>query len=264
MTRYLEEPKKNLAVTRWIQDVFELVVLDIRQFFANKLFTVSTFLTSVSMVLSFGAATRQMNSPTGDASSFFGFVFPGILACGVMFACTYTIGYTIIIDRSRRTIEDLILSPLSYSGFLVARLIGVLFKCLLQFVTVFIIGILFFEARVSSWPLLFLALFSGSFFFAGLGTFVACFTNEISFPAVINIIVIPIMYFAGIFYPLTNLDWVGEIMARLPLSAHVEIFRAALGQGPSPSMLTLIVAVFYGIAAVAVAAYTFRRSIGRV
>lgn len=263
MTHMLEKPDKSLIQRKWIGDIAELVSIDMRQFFANRLFAVSTFLSSVSMVLAFGAATRQMDSPSADAASFFGFVFPGILASGVMFSCTYTIGYTIIVDRSRRTIEDLVLSPLSYSGFLIARLIGVVAKCLLQFFAVFIIGIVLFGVRISSWGMLILGFFAGCLFFAGLGIFVACFTNEISFPAVVNIIVIPIMYFAGIFFPLENLDWVGKILAKFPLSVHVEVFRAALGQGPDPSGVTVAITALYGLGAIVVAAYAFRRSIGR-
>lgn len=249
--------------TSWVEHVLGLVSIDLRQFFDNRLFAVSTFLTSVSMVLAFGAATQQMQSPAAGAASYFGFVFPGILAAGIMFSCTYTVGYTIIIDRNRRTIEDLILSPLSYSGFLVARLIGVVIKCFFQFALVLVIGLVFFDAQIKSYPLMIFGFISQCLAFAGLGIIVATYTSEISFPAVVNIIVIPIMYFAGVFFPLDNLHWLGDLMARLPLSVHVEIFRAALGQGPDPSWLTNGITAAYAVFGVAIAAYVFRRRIGR-
>lgn len=249
--------------TGWLADVLNLVVLDLRQFFDNRLFAISTFLTSVSMVLAFGAATDQMASPSRDAATYFGFVFPGILAAGIMFSCTYTVGYTIIIDRNRRTIEDLILSPLSYSGFLLARLAGVVVKCLFQFALVLVLGVLVFDATIDSKPLLALAFVSGCLTFAGLGTLVATYTNEVSFPAVVNIIVIPLMYFAGVFFPLHNLGTVGEILERLPLSVHVDVFRAATGEGPSPSAATLLLTAAYALLTVGVAAFAFRRRIGR-
>ncbi|MEU3205801.1 ABC transporter permease [Streptomyces cyaneofuscatus] len=254
---------RRFALSEWLVDVFRLVALDLRQFFDNKLYSVSTFLTSVSMVLAFGAATDEMASPTREAATFFDFVFPGILASGVMFSCAYTVGYTIIVDRNRRTIEDLILSPLSYSGFLVARFAGVVCKCLFQFAAVLVLGIAVFDATVESVPLAALAFVTGCLVFAGLGVVIATFSTEISFPAVVNIIVIPLMYFAGVFFPLGNLGWVGEVMERLPLSVNVELFRAATGQGPSASGEALVLAVGYAVVAVAVAAYAFRRRIGR-
>lgn len=251
------------SMWEWLIDVFRLVALDLRQFFDNKLFFISTFLTSVSMVLAFGAATDQMASPTAEAANFFDFVFPGILAAGIMFSCTYTIGYTIIVDRNRRTIEDLILSPLSYSGFLLARFVGVVLKCLFQFAAVLVLGIVVFDASVESATLATLAFITGCLAFAGLGVVVATFSNEISFPAVVNIIVIPFMYFAGIFFPLQNLGTVGDVMERLPVSINVELFRAATGQGPTPSVETLTLAVAYAVVAVGVAAFAFRQRIGR-
>jgi ABC-2 type transport system permease protein len=248
--------------TNWFVDILNLVAIDMRQFFANRLFAVSTFLTSVSMVLAFGAATDQMVSPSPDAATYFDFVFPGILGAGVMFSCTYTVGYTMIIDRNRRTIEDLIMSPLSYSGFLVARLIGVVLKCSFQFALVLVLGVWAFDARIESWLLLILGFVSGCLTFAGLGIIIAAYTNEISFPGVVNIIVIPLMYFAGIFFPLQNLATLGEILARLPLSVHVDTFRAATGQGPSPSAVVVALTVAYAVVGIGLAAYVFRRRIG--
>lgn len=246
----------------WLGDVLGLVAIDMRQFFDNRLFAISTLLTSVSMVLAFGAATDQMVSPAPTAANYFGFVFPGIIGAGIMFSCTYTVGYTVIIDRNRRTIEDLILSPLSYSGFLLARLVGVVLKCLFQFVLVVVLGVGVFDARIESVPLFVFGFFTACTAFAGLGILVATYTNEISFPAVVNIIVIPLMYFAGIFFPLANLGTLGDVFARLPLAVHVEIFRAATSPHVSASGSSTALAVVYSFLTVGVAAWAFRRRIG--
>jgi ABC-2 type transport system permease protein len=217
----------------------------------------------VSMVLAFGAATDQMVSPSPSAANYFGFVFPGIIGAGIMFSCTYTVGYTVIIDRNRRTIEDLILSPLSYSGFLLARLVGVVLKCLFQFVLVIVLGVWVFDARIESVPLFVLGFVTACMAFAGLGILVATYTNEISFPAVVNIIVIPLMYFAGIFFPIENLGALGDVFKRLPLAVHVEIFRAATSPDFPASGVALALAVAYSFLAVGIASLAFRRRIGR-
>ncbi|MEV0205104.1 ABC transporter permease [Streptomyces sp. NPDC050788] len=246
----------------WLGDVLGLVAIDMRQFFDNRLFAISTLLTSVSMVLAFGAATDRMVSPAPTAANYFGFVFPGIIGAGIMFSCTYTVGYTVIIDRNRRTIEDLILSPLSYSGFLLARLVGVVLKCLFQFALVVVLGVGVFDARIESVPLFLLGFLTACTAFAGLGILVATYTNEISFPAVVNIIVIPLMYFAGIFFPLTNLGTLGDVFARLPLAVHVDIFRAATSPDFPASASSTLLAVAYSFLAVGIAAWSFRRRIG--
>lgn len=245
----------------WFGDVLGLVAMDMRQFFDNRLFAVSTLLTSVSMVLAFGAATDQMVSPAPSAANYFGFVFPGIIGAGIMFSCTYTVGYTVIIDRNRRTIEDLILSPLSYSGFLLARIIGVVLKCLFQFVLVLLLGVGVFDARIESVPMFTLGFFTACTAFAGLGILIATYTNEISFPAVVNIIVIPLMYFAGIFFPLDNLGTLGDVFDKLPLAVHVDMFRAATSPDVTATAASAL-AVAYSFLALSVAAWAFRRRIG--
>jgi ABC-2 type transport system permease protein len=254
-------PPAGIRDEHWFIDVLNLVFMDVRQFFDNRLFAVSTFLTSVSMVFAFGFATGQMVSPTPQASSYFDFVFPGILAAGIMFSCTYTIGYTMIIDRNRRTMEDLILSPLSYSGFLMARFLGVVIKCLFQFLLVLILGLVMFDARIDSIASLSLTFVSGCLAFAGLGVVVATYTNEISFPAVVNIIVIPLLYFAGVFFPIQNLGMVGKVLARLPLSVHVDMFRSATGQGPPASLLSISLTIAYAVAGIGISSFLFRRRI---
>lgn len=253
-------PRGDGGLPAWAKDVGRLVRLDLQQFFGNKLVAVSTLLTSVSMVLAFGAATRKIPSPTADGTSFFDFVFPGIVGVGIMFSCAYTIGFGFIVDRNRRTMEDLILSPLSYAGFLVGRLIGVMAKCSFQFVLVLVLGRAFFGTRISSYPILAYGFVAECLVFAALGIYVATFTNEVSFPAVINILLIPLTYFAGVFFPIGNLGLSGKIFADLPLAVHINVFRDAISPGrPSADIrMSLWLAAAQGVGMMLAAAYSFR------
>ena len=135
-------------------------------------------------------------------------------------------------------------------------------KCLFQFVLVIALGVGVFDAEVTSVPLFVLGFVTACTAFAGLGILIATYTNEISFPAVVNIIVIPLMYFAGIFFPLGNLGTLGDVFEKLPLAVHVEIFRAATSPDFSASGSSLVLAVAYSFLAVGIAAFTFRRRIG--
>ena len=69
------------------------------------------------------------------------------------------------------------------------------------------------------------------------------------------------MYFAGIFFPLDNLGALGDVFERLPLSVHVDIFRAATSPDVSATGASVL-AVAYSFLALSVAAWAFRRRIG--
>jgi ABC-2 type transport system permease protein len=245
----------------WINTVIELIRIDLLQFFRNRMVVVSTMLTSVSMVIAFGVGMNRAPGFDNYPGSYFDFIYPGILAMGVMFSCTYTIGYTFIVDRHRRTIEDIVLSPTSYLGFLLGRIFGMTVKSSLQFILVVITGTLIFDIPIRH-PLLMLYTFLVSaIFFGGLGIIVATVTNEISFAGLINLALIPLTQFGGIFFPLDNFGPLGGLTGCMPLAAHVKAFRCALGKAPHDSLLPNVVIGIYAILILTAAVLKFKRHV---
>ncbi|ACA86288.1 ABC transporter permease [Shewanella woodyi] len=248
----------------WARDAYNLIYLDLLQFFRSKLIVISSLLTSVTMVLAFGLGADNGQPIVPIEGNYFAFILPGILAVGIMFSSTYTMGYTFIVDCQRRTIEDIVLSPLSYVGFIVSRIIGMSLKCSLQFLLVLMISMLFFNATIESYVLLFFAFFTECITFAALGIIVASFTNEISFSSLINIIIIPLSYFGGVFFPLDNFGSFSNVVSALPLAAHIEVFRDAMAATSSTDLyFNLLLTTFYSLTSIWVAMYVFKFRIQR-
>jgi ABC-2 type transport system permease protein len=246
----------------WLEGVADLVRLDLVQFFRNRLAVISTLLTSVSMILSFGFGTMEMPGFRGTGDSYFAFVFPGILGVGIMFSCTYAIGYAIIVDRQRRTIEDIVLSPLSFAGFVVGRLAGMVIKCSLQFLLSLGLAFAIFDVQVASYPTLLFGLLTESLVFAGLGILVATFTTEVSFSLLVNVFIVPLTYFCGVFFPLDSFGPLSAVFAVLPLSVHIDVLRDAMtGQGTQFLSSSLWLSGVYAVIAVLGAMYVFRRRV---
>jgi ABC-2 type transport system permease protein len=243
----------------WLEDVADLVRLDLLQFFRNKMIVVSTLLTSVSMLLAFGLGTTEMPGPAGTHGSYFDFILPGIVGVGIMFSCTYTIGYAFIVDCQRRTIEDIVMSPLSYAGFIVGRLVGTIVKCSFQFLLVLIVAVVKFDAPIASNGQLLFGFVTEGLFFSGLGILVATFTNEISFANLINLVLIPLTYFCGVFFPLAGFEQGGGLIAVLPLSVYIDVIRDATTGGASSFVVASHwLAVCYALMIILVALYAFR------
>ncbi|MCE9669682.1 ABC transporter permease [Myxococcus stipitatus] len=248
----------------WLGGVVDLVRLDLVQFFRNRLVVVATLLTSVSMILSFGLGAARMPGFEGSGGNYFAFIFPGILGVGIMFSCTYTIGYAVIVDRQRRTIEDIVLSPLSFAGFVVGRLSGMVLKCALQFLLSMGLALALFDVRVESFPLLVYGMLTQSLAFAGLGILVATFTTEVSFSLLTNVVIVPLTYFCGVFFPVEGFGRLGPVLARLPLSVNIDVLRDAMTGQPSRFITSsLWLSAVYALVAVVGAMAVFRRRVQR-
>lgn len=248
----------------WLIDLYRQVYWDMVQFFRYRLIVVSTMLTSVSMVLAFGFGTSQVPAMGPGGASYFAFVLPGIVGVGIMFSCTYTIGYAFIVDHNRRAMEDIVLSPLSYGGFLLGRLIGMMLKCSLQFVAVLALAAWVFDVQ-AAWPgRLLLGFASASVFFAGFGIVVSCYTNEVSFASVVNLVLIPLTYMCGVFFPLENFGTARALIAWLPLSAQVDVLRSAIsGQATAGFAYSLALSLAYAFIMMGVALYVFKNRVTR-
>ena len=242
----------------WAAQTFNFIKLDLTQFFRDRLVVISTLLTSVSMLLAFGFGASDMKGFSNAGVNYFEYVFPGILAIGIMFSSTYTIGYAFLVDRQRRTIEDIVLSPISYMGFIVARVVGMLIKSALQFVFVIVISHFFFAVMIDSFAFLTLIFVLQCIFFASLGIIISTFTNEISFSGFVNIILIPLTYFCGVFFPVDGFGQAKDFISLLPLSIHVDLFRAGITGGGDLSHQVWLASA-YAIVSITVALYVFKR-----
>ncbi len=239
--------------------IVELVRVDLIEFFRSKLVVASTMLTSVSMVFAFGIGVRNVS--VFGLDDYFTFLFSGIVALGIMFSCTYTIGYSFIVDRGKRTIEDIVLSPISYTGFILGRLIGMSIKSSLQLVAVLIVGVLLFNMTEVNLPVLLMAFLTEAVFFGALGILVATFTNEISFAGLINIILIPLTHFSGVFFPISQFGILTPFIQLLPLSVHIPIFRAAFNPEVDLQLKFVTLSIVYALISVLLASYWFKRRV---
>ncbi|WP_223164844.1 ABC transporter permease [Massilia mucilaginosa] len=257
-------PSRAMSCRLWLIDLYRQIYWDMVQFFRYRLIVVSTMLTSVSMVLSFGFGTSHVQAMGQGGSSYFAFALPGIVGVGIMFSCTYTIGYAFIVDHNRRAMEDIVLSPLSYGGFLLGRLIGMMLKCSLQFIAVLLLASWMFGVHVGlPWRLL-LGFVSACLFFGGFGIVVACFTNEVSFASVVNLVLIPLTYMCGVFFPLENFGSAQSLISWLPLSAQVDVLRSAISGAAATSFAhSAGLSLVYAVLMMGGALYVFKHRVTR-
>ena len=242
--------------------IWNYVIVDLKQFFRQKMELASTLLTSVSMLLAFGLGTGNLDYLSFGASSYFAYIAPGAFAIGIMFSSTFTMGYGTILDKQRRFIDEIITSPMSYSSFLIGRYTSMLFKCFLQIVLLIFIAVVIFDSEIHHIGAFIFACVNIVLFFSALGIFMAVFTNEVSFSSVSNYILIPLFFFSGVFFPLDGFGELAKVLIFLPLSSHVLFLRYSMLNFEYEHLLYYsILTLFYSGLMIAIAAYAFKNSI---
>jgi ABC-2 type transport system permease protein len=259
----LREPAPHRAVFRWITHTFSAALMDVKEFFAYPIAVVSTVLTSIVMVVSFGLGTQDRRFMI-DQLPYFQYIVPGIFAMGTMYSCIYSAAYTVLLDRQRRFMDDIVLSPIAYSSYVFGRIASTLLKSLLQLAGTVLLCVILLGMSIPH-PVLFLIAFllSGALL-AAIGMMLGARSTIVSLPGLVNVITIPLTYFSGIFFPIKyyNRAYVG-ILEWQPFASAVELFRFSLSGRVAHGSLTGHVVLLLAVTAVmlSLSVYAFRRAV---
>lgn len=210
------------VVKDYCRKVFILLRSDLIEYIRLKMAIIVNILQPLCMMVAFGLTASNGGKEQFDVA------VPGILCASIMFGVTYTIGFTTISDRERRLVDDIVLSPVSYSAFIVSRFAGAIIKTAIPFLVSLLVGVLFFQVRVEHILFLIISYVLTSIVFAGIGMAIGSFTNHLTFDGIVNFVLIPLMFFGGIFFPVKQLGKLALVIKYLPVTPSNEIFRYAL------------------------------------
>ncbi len=144
------------------------------------------------------------------------FVFPGVLLLSVINASFASASSALYFMRFTRAIEEMLISPFSYTEMLVGLVGSAVMRAILVSGLILAVGFLFGAVQFVS-PLLFL-LYVGSVaaIFAMLGIIVALWAESFEQLQMLNTFVItPLTYLGGIFYSVTFLPPLAASLTRL-------------------------------------------------
>lgn len=253
--------KKN-SIGFWLQTILDFIKIDLLQFIRSPASWITSLLTPITMIASFGLGTTGTanNSVVNLGDNYFQFVAPGIMFVGLMFSSTFHMGFQMLIEKKKRIIEDVLSSSIPYSAFVLARYLSTLIKALLQIVLLTIISVLFFGVVVKNILALVLAIFCTTFFFSSIAMLLAIKSDEVGFSGLSNMLLVPLFYFSGVFFPIENLKYIGGVLKYFPTTMHVELFRYAFTNISSGSIVvTMIVSVVIAVVLTIVSSYTFKK-----
>jgi ABC-2 type transport system permease protein len=217
----------------------------------------------VIFTLIFGGNNTTRISPTQviHTSTFY---VPAIAVFSIISACFTNIAISVSIERDEGVLKRTRGTPLPAFVYLMARVVHAVLIAILSVALVIVFGILFYHVNFPSHTLLpfILTLIIGSACFCALGLAVtAIIPNADAGPAVVNGIILPLLFISNVFIPLTNAPkWLDTVSKIFPVrhfsDSMLTSFFPIAGQSPY-KWTDLLIMCLYGIVGLLIAVRYF-------
>lgn len=134
------------------------------------------------------------------------FVFPGILMLNIIGSSFAQSSSSVYFAKFIKSIEEMLVSPLSYLEITVGYVIGGIARALVVGFGILLVGVLFGAVSLASLPLFVFYVIAIAIIFSLLGILVGLWAKGFEQLSAINIFVItPLTYLGGIFYSVSML-----------------------------------------------------------
>ena len=177
---------------------------------------------------------------------------PGLMGMTLFFAGSAVTPVVFPFETRTRTLERLLASPLRLATILAGDVLAAFLFGLVISMIPLVVSVLMAPASLVSPLLMVPTIVLSALCFAILGTVFSIppSDNPASIMTLANLVRLVMIFFSGVFVPLTGMArWGRAIATVLPLTYTTELVRAALGQATvfSPLRSTVMLLVFSGV-----------------
>jgi ABC-2 type transport system permease protein len=175
----------------------------------------------------FGAGFGKVIGALAPGVDFIKFMYPGIVAQSVLTSSLFA-GVSVVWDREYGFLREILVAPIGRSGIVLGKAIGATVTALLQVAVMLVLAPIL---GVSLSPAIILGLIPIVVILAlglsGLGILIASFmTSQQGFQLVIQLLIFPLIFLAGVFFPVNNVpNWLEVISKVNPLTYGVDAVR---------------------------------------
>jgi ABC-2 type transport system permease protein len=206
----------------WVIAYRELV-----RFVADRPRMFSSFSMPLIFLLIFGAGFGRLIGQMMPGVDYIQFMYPGILAMTVLMTSVMS-GISIVWDREFGFLKEVLVSPLSRSGVLAGKAVGAAIIAISQgaimLVLAPIVNVPITLGKVLALLPLLLIL---SLSLSGLGLLIgARMRSQQGFQIVMQLVIFPMMFLSGIFFPVSGVATWLEILSKLnPVTYGIDAIR---------------------------------------
>ncbi len=191
---------------------------------------------------------------------FIDYLFPGIIALGIMFFCLSLASIGVVRERVAGTLERIRSSSLPLSILLISKYITYIILAAISGVFILVCGYTFFNIPIAGpvWLVILLEIITAAPFI-GLALITSTIgKTEFDSQVIVLFISIPSIFVSGVFFPIECMpDYVARVVRYFPLSFSVEALRDVVIRGfnindVTPAILALaLYSLVFFVAAVA-------------
>jgi len=178
------------------------------------------------------------------------FFVPGVIGIVLQIATCFATAMSLVRERERGTLEQLLVSPLSRWGLMLGKLVPYLCIGMVMAVGLFAVMRWLFQVPiVGDIGALMLATFLYVFALLSLGLLISTrAANQIQALQMTMIFLLPSVFFSGFIFPRETMPWIFyAIGAILPATYYIELERAVLLRGASVADFGFNIAILAGM-----------------
>jgi ABC-2 type transport system permease protein len=197
------------------------------RFKADRMRIVTSLIQPLLFLFVLGAGMQQLSAASTGGVDLKTFIYPGILCVAVMFTAMFSAA-SIVWDREFGFLREMMVAPVRRSSIVIGKCLGG--ATVASFQGVILIALAGF-VHVPYDPLLILGVFGLqlilAFSITAFGVMVAARIKQMqSFMGVMQMIVTPMFFIAGVFFPVANLPgWLNFLNRIDPLTYAVDPMR---------------------------------------
>jgi len=194
------------------------------------------------------------------------FFVPGVIGIVLQIATTFATAMSLVRERERGTLEQLMVSPLSRWGLMLGKLTPYLGIGMLMAVSLFAIMQWLFHVPIAgNFPGLVFATFLYVFALLSLGLLISTRAqNQIQALQMTMIFILPSVFFSGFIFPRETMPWIFyTIGSALPATYYIELERAIVLRGASLAdfWVNIVILASMGLALFSWCALRFKQKI---
>ncbi len=218
-----------------LRGVYTIWYRDILRFWHDKMRMIGALIFPLLFLFVFGSGLSARIGALGPGIDFTQFMFPGIIGMTVLMS-SFMAGVSVVWDREFGFLKEVLVAPISRASVAVGKTLGAATVALLQGMVILLFAPLIgvsFSARtvLALLPLMFLlAAAMGS-----LGILLATRIRSMeAFQAVMQMLMFPIVFLSGVFFPLQGLPaWMSILVKMNPATYGIAPIRqVVLGASP--------------------------------
>jgi len=220
----------------FFQPIITIWRREIIRYWRDKTRIISSFFQPIMFLLIFGAGLSNTLAAGNFGVDFIKFMYPGIIAMSVMGVAFFSTVSTVW-DREFGFLKEILVAPVSRTSIAIGKALGATTIASLQALILLILApFIGVQLHIFSVLQLFVFMLLLSFAIAGIGLLIASLmkTTE-TFGLVMQVLIFPMFFLSGAFFPLTNVPaWMTIISRANPLTYGVDAMRQIILNGEIP------------------------------